>query len=249
MGQKVNPNGLRIGVNKDWQSSWIAGKKNYGEYLIEDYKIRKFIKEVYKPAPLTPVSEGQEGEARPTRRLDDKPAISKICIDRCNQYIKVKVHTGRPGLLIGTGGQGTEIIRKNVIKICSECGHNYPNCYVEFIAIKSAASDATLVAERVAQDLEKRVSFRRAIKLAIKNAQTAGAKGVKIMVSGRLDGAEIARCEQYHEGSIPLQTIRADIDYGFAEANTTYGKIGVKAWIYHGEVYAAKKSEKKGGNE
>lgn len=248
MGQKVNPNGLRIGINREWEAKWIAGKKDFGGYLIEDHKIRDFIKNEYKPAPLkredaneTPV---QEGEVRPTKKVDDRPRISKICIDRCEQYIKVRVFTGRAGLLIGKEGSGTEAIKAKVKAICKECGHNYPNYVVEFVAVKSVDSDAQLVAEEVANQLEKRVSFRRAIKTAMRRAEMAGAEGIKVMVSGRLDGAEIARSEQYHQGSIPLQTLRAKIDYGFAEANTTYGKIGVKAWIYHGSEFG----KKKGGN-
>lgn len=244
MGQKVNPNGLRIGVNRDWEAKWIAGKKDFGGYLIEDNKIRNFIKNEYQPKALkkdenveTPV---QEGEVRPVRKFDDRPRISKICIDRCSNYIKVRVFTGRAGLLIGKDGQGTESIRSKVIEICKACGHNYPNYYVEFVAVKSVDSDAQLVAEEVANQLEKRVSFRRAIKTAMRRAEMAGAEGIKVMVSGRLDGAEIARSEQYHQGSIPLQTLRAKIDYGFAEANTTYGKIGVKAWIYHGSEFGKK---------
>ena len=249
MGQKVNPNGLRIGVNKDWESKWIAGKKNFGSFLIEDEQIRKYIKEVYKPVPLSTGKEGEasEDETRPGKKRDDRPRISKICIDRCEQYLRVRIHTCRAGLMIGKEGSGTEAIRNAIKAIAKKNGHNYPNYYVEFVAVKSVDADAQLVAEEVANQLEKRVSFRRAIKQAMRRAETAGAKGIKVMVSGRLDGAEIARCEQYHQGSIPLQTLRADIDYGFAEANTTYGKIGVKAWIYHGEVFAAKKAENKGG--
>lgn len=246
MGQKVNPNGLRIGLNREWEAQWIAGKKDFGGYLIEDHKIRNFIKNEYKPVLLkeSQPEESANGETRPAKKFDDRPRISKIVIDRCADYIKVKVYTGRAGLLIGKEGSGTEAIRKRVIAICKECGHTYPNCVVEFVAIKSVDADAQLVAEEVANQLEKRVSFRRAIKTAMRRAEMAGAEGIKVMVSGRLDGAEIARSEQYHQGSIPLQTLRAKIDYGFAEANTTYGKIGVKAWIYHGSEFG----KKKGGN-
>ena len=244
MGQKVNPNGLRIGVNREWEAKWIAGKKDFGGYLIEDYKIRDFIKNQYQPKALRrdDVQEApvQDGEVRPVKKSDDRPRISKIVIDRCSNYIKVKVYTGRAGLLIGKEGQGTEAIRSKVVEICKQCKHTYPNYYVEFVAVKSVDSDAQLVAEEVANQLEKRVSFRRAIKQAMRRAEMAGAQGIKVMVSGRLDGAEIARSEQYHQGSIPLQTLRAKIDYGFAEANTTYGKIGVKAWIYHGSEFGKK---------
>ena len=250
MGQKVNPNGLRIGINKDWEAKWFAGKRTFSDYLVEDVQIRNYIKNVYKPVPLTkdaPAPEvGQDGSVRPQRKVDDRPRISKIVVERCDQYIKVKVFTGRPGLLIGKEGSGVQSITEAVKKICAKNGHTYRNYYIEFIAVKSVDADAQLVAEEIANQLEKRVSFRRAMKMCMKRAMQAGAKGIKTMVSGRLDGAEIARNEQYHEGSIPLQTLRADIDYGFAEAHTTYGRIGVKCWIYHGEVFG-KKSEKKGG--
>ncbi|MBQ9145582.1 MAG: 30S ribosomal protein S3 [Clostridia bacterium] len=249
MGQKVNPNGLRVGINKDWEAKWYAGKKNFSDYLVEDVQIRNYIKNIYKPAPLAkdaPATEGAEGEIRPVRKLDDRPRISKIVVERCDQYIKVKVYTGRPGLLIGKEGSGVEQLSKAVKKICAQNGHTYKNYLIEFVAVKVVDIDAQLVAEEIANQLEKRVSFRRAMKMAMKRARQAGAKGIKTMVSGRLDGAEIARSEQYHDGSIPLQTLRADIDYGFAEAATTYGRIGVKTWIYHGEVFG-KKVEKKGG--
>ena len=253
MGQKVNPNGLRIGINKDWEAKWYAVKRNFSDYLVEDNQIRNYIKNVYKPAPLvreTIATEApaQEGDNRPQRKVDNRPRISKIVIERCDQYIKVKVFTGRPGLLIGKEGSGVTALTNQVKKICAANKHTYKNYLIEFIAVKSVDADAQLVAEEIANQLEKRVSFRRAMKMCMKRAMQAGAKGIKTMVSGRLDGAEIARTEQYHDGSIPLQTLRADIDYGFAEAHTTYGRIGVKCWIYHGEVFA-KKAEKKGGNE
>ena len=250
MGQKVNPNGLRIGINKDWEAKWFAGKRTFSDYLVEDVQIRNYIKNEYKPVPLAkeaPVQEAAaDGSVRPQRKVDDRPRISKIAVERCDQYIKVKVFTGRPGLLIGKEGSGVQSISNAVKKICAKNGHTYRNYYVEFIAVKSVDADAQLVAEEIANQLEKRVSFRRAMKMCMKRAMQAGAKGIKTMVSGRLDGAEIARTEQYHEGSIPLQTLRADIDYGFAEAHTTYGRIGVKCWIYHGEVFG-KKTENKGG--
>lgn len=247
MGQKVNPNGLRVGINKGWEAKWIAGKKTFSDYLVEDVQIRNYIKNVYKPAPLTNASaaEGAEGD-RPRSRVDDRPRISKIVIERCDQYIKVKVYTGRPGLLIGKEGKGVEQLSKAVKDICKKNGHTYPNYSIEFVTVKIVDVDAQLVAEEIANQIEKRVSFRRAMKMSMRRAMQAGAKGIKTMASGRLDGAEIARCEQYHDGSIPLQTLRADIDYGFAEASTTYGRIGVKCWIYHGEVFA-KKAENKGG--
>jgi len=241
MGQKVNPNGLRIGIIKDWEAQWFAGKKDFGSYLLEDNQIRHFIKDVYKPE-LKATSEepvAQEGE-KFVKKLDDRPRISRVDIERCDKYLKVKVFTARPGLLIGAKGVGTEKIRTAVTKIAKKNGHNYPAVLIEFIPVKVADADAQLVAEDIANQLEKRISFRRAMKMAMSRANKAGAKGIKTMVSGRLDGAEIARTEQYHEGSIPLQTLRADIDYGFAEAHTTYGRIGVKVWIYKGEVLVKK---------
>lgn len=248
MGQKVNPNGLRIGINKQWEAQWYAGKKDFSKYLLIDAKIREYIKNDYKPiASKADFSEElKEGERAP-RKFDDRPRISKVIIERCEQYLRVKIHTGRPGLLIGKEGSGTEVIRKEIAKICNRYGNPQKNILVEFIAIKNVDSDAQLVAEEIAVQLEKRTSFRRAMKMAMMRAMKAGAKGIKTMVSGRLDGAEIARSEHYHEGSIPLQTLRADIDYGFAEAHTTYGRLGVKTWIYKGEVYT-KKSVKEGGD-
>ncbi|MBR2984295.1 MAG: 30S ribosomal protein S3 [Clostridia bacterium] len=249
MGQKVNPNGLRIGINKDWEAKWIAGKKNFGNYILEDAQIRHFIKDVYKPVVAKAAEEvaEQSADAKPVRKLDDKPRISKIVIERCDQYIRVKVYTGRPGLMIGKEGSGTETIRREVAKICRANGHNPKSVLIEFVAIKSPDRDAQLVAEDIASQLERRVSFRRAMKMAMMRATKAGASGIKTMVSGRLDGAEIARTEQYHTGSIPLQTLRADIDYGFAEADTTYGKLGIKVWIYKGEIIAKKAVNKEGG--
>ena len=250
MGQKVNPNGLRIGINKEWEAQWFAGKKDFGSYLLEDNQIRHFIKDVYKPE-LKATSEEpvvQEGEKFP-KKLDDRPRISRVDIERCDKYLKVKVHTARPGLLIGQKGAGTDKIRAEVVKITKKNGHNYPTVIIEFIPVKVADADAQLVAEDIANQLEKRTSFRRAMKMAMSRATKAGVKGIKTMVAGRLDGAEIARTEQYHEGSIPLQTLRADIDYGFAEAHTTYGRIGVKVWIYKGEVLVKKvqPAQKEGG--
>lgn len=208
MGQKVNPHGLRVGVIKGWDTSWYADKKDFGKYLKEDYEIRKFIKNKYYSA-----------------------AISKILIERAANRIVVTVFTGRPGVLIGKAGSEIEVIKKDLSKITDG-----KNIVINVTEVRKPDSDAQLVAEGVAQQLEKRMSFRRAMKQAIGRAMRSGVKGVKMMVSGRLDGAEIARCEQYHEGSIPLQTLRADIDYGFAEAHTTFGAIGVKVWIYKGEV-------------
>lgn len=218
MGQKVNPHGLRVGVIKGWDTQWYADKKDFGKNIKEDYEIRKFIKNKYYAA-----------------------AISKILIERAANRVVVTVCTGKPGVLIGKAGAEIEVIKKDLAKLTKG-----KTVVINVTEVRKPDSDAQLVAEGVAQQLEKRMSFRRAMKQAIGKAMRSGVKGVKMMVSGRLDGAEIARCEQYHEGSIPLQTLRADIDYGFAEAHTTFGMIGVKVWIYKGEVLRAKAQE--GGN-
>ncbi len=215
MGQKVNPHGLRVGVIKGWDTQWYADKKDFGKNLKEDYDIRKFIKDKYYAA-----------------------AISSIHIERAASRIVVTVYTGKPGVLIGKAGSEIEVIKKDLAKLTGG-----KNIVINVTEVRKPDADAQLVAENVAQMLEKRMSFRRAMKQAIGKAMRSGVKGVKMMVSGRLDGAEIARCEQYHEGSIPLQTLRADIDYGFAEAHTTFGMIGVKVWIYKGEVLKAKAHE------
>ena len=215
MGQKVNPHGLRVGVIKGWDTQWYADKKDFAKNLKEDYEIRKFIKDKYYAA-----------------------AVSKILIERAANRIVVTGFTGKPGVLIGKAGSEIEVIKKDLAKLTKG-----KNIVINVTEVRKPDSDAQLVAEGVAQQLEKRMSFRRAMKQAIGRAMRSGVKGVKMMVSGRLDGAEIARCEQYHEGSIPLQTLRADIDYGFAEAHTTFGMIGVKVWIYKGEVLKAKAHE------
>ncbi len=215
MGQKVNPHGLRVGVIKGWDTQWYADKKDFGKFLKEDYEIRKFIKDKYYSA-----------------------SISKIAIERAANRISVTIYTGKPGVLIGKAGSEIEVIKKDLAKLTEG-----KSVVINVTEVRKPDSDAQLVAEGVAQQLEKRMSFRRAMKQAIGRAMRSGVKGVKMMVSGRLDGAEIARCEQYHEGSIPLQTLRADIDYGFAEAHTTFGMIGVKVWIYKGEVLKAKAHE------
>ena len=208
MGQKVNPHGLRVGIIKDWDTQWYADKKDFSKFLKEDNVIRTFLKKKYYAA-----------------------AISKITIERAAARIVVTIYTGRPGLLIGQKGSEIEVIKKNLARLTGG-----KNVVINVTEIRKIDQDAQLVAESVAQQLEKRMSFRRAMKQAIGRSVRSGAKGVKMMVSGRLDGAEIARSEQYHEGSIPLQTLRANIDYGFAEAHTTFGMIGVKCWIYKGEV-------------
>ena len=215
MGQKVNPHGLRVGVIKPWDTQWYADKKEFSVYLKEDHSIRTFIKKKYYAA-----------------------AISKILIERAAGKIVVTVYTGRPGVLIGKAGSEIEVIKKDLVKLTKG-----KQVIINVTEVRKVDADAQLVAESVAAQLEKRVSFRRAMKQAIGRTMRSGVKGVKMQVSGRLDGREIAGTEHYHEGSIPLQTLRADIDYGFAEAHTTFGMIGVKVWIYKGEILKAKAHE------
>ena len=219
MGQKVNPHGLRVGIIKDWDTKWYANKRDFGNYLVEDDKVRKYIKKKLYIA-----------------------GIARIEIERAASKIKLNIHAAKPGLIIGKGGAGIEQLRKEVEELTAK------SVLVNITEIKNIDACAQLVAENIAQQLEKRISFRRAMKQAMSRAMKAGAKGIKTMCAGRLGGAEIARTEHYHEGTIPLQTLRADIDYGFAEANTTYGKIGVKTWIYKGEVLPERKLAE-GGNE
>lgn len=206
MGQKVNPHGLRVGIVKDWDAKWYADK-DYAANLHEDVKIRNFLKETLFIA-----------------------GISRIEIERTNKRIKLVIHTSKPGMVIGRGGAGIEDIRKAMKRFTDK------QIDVNIAEIKQADMDSVLVAENIASQLERRIGFRRAMKQAVGRTMRLGAKGIKIMVSGRLGGAEIARSESYREGSIPLHTLRADIDYGTAEAHTTYGCIGVKVWIYKGEV-------------
>lgn len=217
MGQKVNPHGLRVGVIQDWDAKWIADKKNFAKFIKEDDSIRTFLKKKYYQA-----------------------GISKIVVERAEGKVVVDIHTGRPGVLIGKAGAGAEEIKAEVQKIAKDVAVT-----INIIEVKRPDMDAQLVAEGIAAQLEKRVSFRRAMRQCMGRAIRSGAKGIKTMVAGRLDGAEIARCEQYHEGSIPLHTLRADIDYGFAEALTTFGIIGVKVWVYRGEVLPKKKKTTK----
>jgi len=206
VGQKVNPHGLRVGIIKDWDARWYA-EKNYADLLYEDYQIRKHIKEKFYNA-----------------------GISRIEIERAANRIKLFIHTAKPGMVIGKGGTGVEELKNEIEKMTNK------QLQINVIEVEKPELDAQLVAENIASQLERRISFRRAMKQAISRAMKAGAQGIKTMVSGRLGGAEIARSEGYSEGTIPLQTLRADIDYGFAEAHTTYGRIGVKVWIYKGEV-------------
>lgn len=214
MGQKVNPHGLRVGIIKDWNSKWYADKKNFDEFLVEDDKIRKYIKKKLFISGL-----------------------SKIEIERSANRVKISVHTSKPGMVIGRGGSGVEALRKEVEAMTGR------SVSINVEEIKNPSLDGQLVAENIASQLERRVSFRRAMKQVIQRTMRSGAKGIKTSVSGRLGGADMARTEGYSEGSIPLQTLRADIDYGFAEADTTYGKLGVKVWIYKGEVLSTKKEK------
>jgi small subunit ribosomal protein S3 len=220
VGQKVNPHGLRVGVIKGWDAKWYANKKNFADNLVEDNKIRKFVKKELFSA-----------------------GISRIEIERAAKRVKLNIHTAKPGVIIGKGGAGIEALKNKLTSVVNE-----KNVLINIVEVKSAEADAQLMAENIAAQLEKRISFRRAMKQTMQRAMKHGIKGVKTACSGRLGGAEIARTEQYHEGTIPLQTLRADIDYGFAEADTTYGKIGVKVWVYNGEVLPTKKVEKEEAN-
>ena len=208
MGQKVNPNGMRIGINKTWNSFWYTDKKDIAKNIKEDNVIRNYILKDYKSC-----------------------AISNVMIERTNDSINVSISTGKPGVLIGQKGAGVEALKKNVEKLTSAKKVN-----VNIVEVKNPDLDAKLVAESIAAQLEKRAQFRRVMKSAMQRVMRAGATGVKTMVSGRLDGAEIARSEHYHEGSLPLQTLRANIDYAIVEAHTTFGVLGVKVWIYKGEI-------------
>ncbi len=216
MGQKVNPLGLRIGIIKDWEGKWFADKRNYAGLLHEDIKVRKFIKKKLFAA-----------------------GISRITIERAANRVKVSIHTAKPGIVIGRGGSEVENLRKQLEKLTGK------QVSVNIVEIKVPELDAQLVAENVAAQLEKRIAFRRAMKQAVSRSMKMGAKGIKIACGGRLAGAEIARSEWYSEGKVPLHTLRADIEYGVTEANTTYGKIGIKVWIYKGEVLPAAKAPAK----
>ncbi|MGN1338590.1 MAG: 30S ribosomal protein S3 [Candidatus Coprovivens sp.] len=215
MGQKVNPIGLRVGVNKDWESNWFAKKGEFGSLLIKDDKIRKYIAANMKDA-----------------------AIASVVIERTEKRTDVKIYTAKPGIIIGRGGEDIEKLRNKLKKLVDE------EVYVSIIEVKTPDLNAKLVAQQIAEQIEARAPFRSAQKRAIRNTMKAGAKGIKTLVSGRLGGAEMARSEGYTEGTVPLHTIRADIDYATAEADTTYGKIGVKVWIYKGEILPTKKAMK-----
>ena len=221
MGQKVNPHGLRVGVIKNWDSRWFARDDVFGDTLVEDYQLRKFLKKKFYDA-----------------------GVPTIEIERDAARVRIHIHCARPGLVIGKGGAEIENTRKACEEIVNKNREQKLAVYLNVVEVKQVDKNAQLVAENIAQQLENRVSFRRAMKQAIGRAMRFGARGIKVQVSGRLGGAEIARTEHYHEGTIPLQTLRADIDYGFAEAATTYGRIGVKVWIYEGEVLGDVRSDR-----
>ena len=220
MGQKMHPHGLRVGVIKDWNSKWYADSKNFSYYLVEDHKIREYVKKKLFVS-----------------------GISKIEIERTPKFVKVNVYTAKPGLVIGKGGNYAETLKNELKKIINK------DVNLNIVEVKNVDTDAQLVAENICNQLERRISFRRAMKQCMQKAMKSGALGIKTAVSGRLGGADMARTEFYKEGTIPLQTLRADIDYGFYEADTTYGKIGVKVWIYKGEVLPTKKVAKEGGEQ
>ncbi|ENN7109263.1 30S ribosomal protein S3 [Listeria monocytogenes] len=217
MGQKVHPIGMRIGVIRDWDSKWYA-EKDYADFLHEDLRIRDYV----------------------AKRLSDA-SVSRVEIERAANRVNITIHTAKPGMVIGKGGSEVEALRKNLNELTQKRVH------INIVEIKRADLDAKLVAENIARQLEGRVSFRRAQKQAIQRTMRAGAKGIKTQVSGRLGGADIARAEHYSEGTVPLHTLRADIDYAWEEADTTYGKLGVKVWIYRGEVLPTKKTNVEGG--
>lgn len=217
MGQKVSPHGLRVGIIKDWDSKWYANKKDFSDLLVEDFKIRKHIKNKMYTA-----------------------GISRMLIQRAaNNRININIFTSKPGMVVGRGGENIEALKKDLVRITGKSIH------IDITEVKRPEIDSQLAAESVAFALERRISFRRAMKQAMGRAMKAGAQGVKVQVAGRLNGAEMARTESYSEGNVPLSTLRADIDYGFAEADTTYGKIGIKVWIYKGEVLPGVSEETK----
>lgn len=242
MGQKVNPHGIRIGINQGWDTQWYANKKDFGPKVKEDYVIRDYILNKC-PKLLGKLNADAKGEVTNDNKLAIDLAISKVVIERASNKVTVSIYTGKPGVVIGEKGANIEFIKKGIQALTSS------EVNVNCLEVKKPNVDAQLVAESIAQQLEKRIQFRRAIKGAIGRAMKDGAKGIKVTCGGRLEGAEIARSESYHEGSIPLQTFRANIDYGFAEAHTTFGKIGVKVWIYKGEVLGKLDiTKKEGGN-
>lgn len=226
MGQKVNPHGLRVGIIKDWDSRWFARDNAFGDTLVEDYKLREFLKKTLYAA-----------------------GVPRIEIERDATKVRIHIHCAKPGMVIGKGGTEIEKLRKRCEEFINKGKKEKTNVFLNIVEVKSPDKNAQLVAESIAGQLERRISFRRAMKQSIQRAMRLGAKGVKVCVSGRLGGAEIARTEHYHEGTTPLQTLRADIDYGFAEAKTTYGRIGVKVWIYAGEVLGESKQPRREGGK
>ena len=220
MGQKVHPNGIRVGVIRDWNSKWYADSRNFSDYLVEDHKIREYVKKKLFVS-----------------------GISKIEIERTAKFVKVNVFTAKPGLVIGKGGNYAETLKNELTKMINK------DVNLNIVEVTNIDTDAQLVAENICNQLERRISFRRAMKQCMQKAMKSGALGIKTAVSGRLGGADMARTEFYKEGTIPLQTLRADIDYGFYEADTTYGKIGVKVWIYKGEILPTKKAKVEGGEQ
>ena len=219
MGQKVNPNGLRLGITKDWESNWYANKRDFGDTLNKDIKIRKFLEKELKNA-----------------------AVASVIIERTAKRCDIKINTAKPGVIIGRGGEDIDKLRKKVSKLVNE------DVYISIVEVKNPDLCAKLVADNIASQIEARAPFRSAQKRAIRNTMKAGAKGIKTACSGRLGGAEMARTEGYTEGTVPLHTLRANVDYAISEANTTYGKIGVKVWIYKGEVLPTKNNGKGGRN-
>ena len=220
MGQKVDPRGFRVGVINDWNSKWYADSKHFADYVVEDHKIREYVKKKLYAS-----------------------GISKIEIERTQRFVKVNIFTAKPGIVIGKGGALAESLKADLEKMISK------QVNLNIVEVKDVDTNSQLVAENVAGQLERRISFRRAMKQCMQRTMKAGALGIKIAVSGRLGGADMARTEFYKDGTVPLQTLRADIDYGFAEANTTYGKVGVKVWIYKGEILPQKKQVKVEGGE
>ena len=222
MGQKINPTGMRVGIIRDWDAKWYANKKDYATALHEDLKLRKYIE---------------------TKLAD--ASVSRIEIERTANRVNISIHTAKPGMVIGKGGSEVDALRNELSKLVAKG----ERVHINIIEIKKPDLDAHLVGAQIASDLERRVAFRRAMRGAIQRAMRAGAKGIKTQVSGRINGADIARVEQYTEGTVPLHTLRADIDYSWDEATTTYGQLGVKTWIYRGDVLPEKKSVKKQGGE
>ncbi|ALI32611.1 30S ribosomal protein S3 [Weissella cibaria] len=222
MGQKINPTGMRVGIIRDWDAKWYANKKDYATALHEDLKLRKYIE---------------------TKLAD--ASVSRIEIERTANRVNISIHTAKPGMVIGKGGSEVDALRNELSKLVAKG----ERVHINIIEIKKPDLDAHLVGSQIASDLERRVAFRRAMRGAIQRAMRAGAKGIKTQVSGRINGADIARVEQYTEGTVPLHTLRADIDYSWDEATTTYGQLGVKTWIYRGDILPEKKSVKKQGGE